>query len=721
MRESISRGILAEAGSSRDNPTVLALKRTGLAAALAACIGCVLLLRHLVLRDPLPFPALEEWLARRIAPLAARMQFTHALPLAVLALLAAALAALVLSWRGLALPSPARDVGLEGPRHPLLMRGVPARALLVAFAAAEAVLVVLMLGGSIPPVWLWAAGLFALVGLAACADRAAPERAPRDPAAGAAEVAGVLVLAAACAAVAGYRLNGWEWAGSEDSYGFYGVAWRLYGGKLNPAFLSPDGVYAMYAVASSWLQTILFPVLGLTGEALRAGNLVLVAALVVLGYAFARPLIGRAGAFATGALLGSSVLVQTYAKDGYNNLQGVAFAMLALTLASRAAATGRWTLLVLSGMAAGAGLFSYALAAISGAAVLLWLALSGRPSKRSLRAAAVFGVASLAAAAPCLLSRHYVHVHLSKLSAFSPELIADGPAATPLSSRVLQAVVQPALNLDPGHAAAGPRLDPVSTLLMLVGIASLAGGTGARTASRALLACALFWPVSIGLLQPYAYPSSPWVLLATPAWAFLAGCGVAALGAAVPFARAAGVVALVTVPAAVAWSTFQVHVVSLEIAPLPPLAFTVAAARAAGASGLPTVLVVPVPAQSGDGAPIEEAVAAADVPSVRIETPAFGDESLPARLEALKESPAVFVLYEVGARFPIRDRLRDSVRSAWPGAHEVLYRALAKKTAEPSVRVFINAPARAALPELPERCRSEDGPIPSWRADGAVR
>jgi hypothetical protein len=693
-------------GAARDNPAVLALRRTALAAALAACAGCVLFLRHLVFRETVPFPKLEEWLGRRIGPFADRMQFSQALPCALLALLAVAVLALVLAWKSLGLPSPARDVRLDGPEHAFFVRGAPARAFLAAFTAAEAVLVVLILRGSIPAVWLWTVGLVALAALAACADRSSVPRAKGGPAAGPAEVAGVLVLAAACAAVAGYRLNGWEWAGSEDSYGFYGVARELYEGVRNAPFLSPDGVYGLYSVASSWLQALLFPVLGPTGEALRAGNLVLVAALAVLGHVFARPLIGRVGAFATAALLGSSVLVQTYAKVGYNNLQGVVFAMLALTLASRAAATRRWTPLVLSGMAAGAGLFSYALAAISGAAVLLWLALSGRPSKRSFRAAAVFGLASLAAAAPCLLSRHYVDAHLIKLSVFSPELSEDAPARTPVASRLLHTLAQPAYNRDPAHAAAGPRLDPVSAVLLLVGIAALAGGAGARTASRALLALALFWPVSIGLLQPYAHTTSPWVLLATPAWAFLGGCGVAALGASLPLARAAGVVALATLSAAAAWSMWQVHVTSFVAAPLPPLAFTVAAARAAGVSGLPTVLVVPA-ASSGDGAPIVEAVKNAGVPSVRVETPAFGDESLRARLETLREKPAILVLYEIGAPFPPRDRLRDSVREAWPGAHEVFYRALATRTAEPSVRVFVNPRASGAEPLLPARNRSE--------------
>jgi hypothetical protein len=578
----------------------------------------------------------------------------------------------------------------------------------VIFAATEAVLVVLVRRDLIPPAWLWAASLLALAALAVCADRAAaPVRTPRVRAAWVGECAAVLGLAVACAALAGYRLNGWEWSGSEDSYGFYGVARDLTSGELRAPLLSPDGVFGLYAVASSWLQAVLFPVLGATGEALRAGNLVLVAALVGLGYAFARPLIGRTGAFATAALLGSSVLVQTYARYGYNNLQGLVFAMLALAFASRAAATGRWLPLVFSGMAAGAGLFSYALAAISGAAVLFWLACSARPSRRSLRAAAVFGVASLAAAAPCLLSRHYMASHLEKLSVFSPELAENGPGTTPLASRVLHAVAQPAMNLDSEHGAAGPRLDPVSALLLVVGFAALAGGTGTRTASLGLIALSLFWPISIGALQPYPYPMSPWVLLATPAWAFLGGCGVVALGRALPFTRAAEAVLLLAVPAAAAWSARQVHVESFRVAPLRPLAFTVATAQAAGAAGRPAVLVVPVPMDSDDGLTIREAVADADVPSVRVETPVWEDAGLEARLEALREGTAVLVLYETGASFPPRERLRALVRSAWPEAREVRYRSLPSEDSPRSATLFVSEHASALVPFLPSRNRSE--------------
>ena len=636
------------------------------------------------------------------------MQFDSALSFALLAALGVATAALALAWRGLGLPSPARDVRLAGPEHPFLCRGASGRAALATFAATEAILVVLVRRDSVPPAWLWVASLLAFAALAVCADRAAaPERAARVGAAGAGECAAVLVLAVACAALAGYRLNGWEWSGSEDSYGFYGVARDLTSRELPAPLLSPDGVYGLYAVASSWLQAVLFPVLGPTGEALRAGNLVLVAALVGLGYAFARPLIGRTGAFATAALLGSSVLVQTYAKYGYNNLQGVVFALLALTFASRAAGTGRWLPLVLSGMAAGAGLFSYALAAISGAAVLLWLACSARSSRRSLRAAAVFGVASLVAAAPCLLSSHYLTSHLEKLSVFSPELAEGGPGATPLASRVLHAVAQPALNLDPEHGAAGPRLDPVSALLLLAGFGALAGGRGARTASLGLIAVTLFWPISIGALQPYQYPTSPWVLLATPAWAFLGGCGVVALDRALPSTRATKAVLLLAVLAAAAWSALQVHVESFRVAPLRPLGFTIATARAAAASGRPAVLVVPVSENSDEGLTIREAVADADLHSVRVETPAWEDMGLPARLDALRESTAVLVIYEVGPSFPPRERLRNLVRSAWPDAREVRYFSLPSETSPPSATLFVNEHASAILPLLPARNRSK--------------
>ncbi len=688
---------------------MLVLRRAVLAAASLACVACVLFLRYLVLRDAVPFPSVEEWLSRGLAPFALRMQFPNAVPAFVLAVLAAAVAALVLAWKRLDLPSPARDVRLDGPGHPFVGHSRTAFACLAAFAATEAVLLAVMTRrDSVPPAGLWAAGLCALVGLALCADQGAPGRTTGGPPVRAAEVAGIVFVAAASTALAACRLNGWEWAGSEDSYGFYGVARELWLGRLTPPFLSPDGVFAMYSVASSWMQSVLFPFLGPTGTALRAGNLLLVAGLAVMGHVFARPLLGRAGAFATSVLLGTSVLVQTYAKNGYNNLQGAFLAMLALTLASRAAATRRWTPLVLSGLAAGLGLFSYALAAVSGAAVLLWIALSGRPSRRSLRAAAVFVLASLAAAAPCLLSRHYVRVHLDKLSVFSPELIEAGPVASPLVARVLHGLAQPVYNVEPGHAAAGPRVDPVSALLLLAGIAALAAGSGARTASRALLAVALFWPFVIGLLQPYATPTSPWVLLATPAWAVLGGCGVAAIGGALRFRGAVTIVALVTLPAAAAWSTWQVHAASFEVAPLPPLAFTVGVAQAAGASGVPTALVIPVPPNSGDAGPIVEAVASADVPSVTIETIAFGDPGLQPRLAELARKPAVLVLYEIGVPFAARDRLRESVRTAWPGAHEALYRALPSPDAEPSVRVFVNGRAAAAVPLLPTRNLSKE-------------
>jgi hypothetical protein len=263
--------------------------------------------------------------------------------------------------------------------------------------------------------------------------------------------------------------------------------------------------------------------------------------------------------------------------------------------------------------------------------------------------------------------------------------------------------VQPVYNRDVGHATGGPRLDPVSAVLVLAGLATLAGGIGARSASRALLATILFWPAAIALLQPYPYPGSTWFLLATPAWAMLGGCGVAALGAALPAGKGASLLALVALPAAAAWGAWQVHASALSVAPLSPLAYTVAAARAAGASGVPTVLVVALPPRSGAEAPIVEAVLDADVPAVTLEMRSDDDAELPMRLVALAGQPALLALYEVGEPHSSRDHLRESVRSAWPGAHEGLYRALASPPGEPCVRVFVNARANAAAAHLPTR------------------
>lgn len=682
-----------------------ALRRTSVVAALLACAAGILLLRQVLLRAPIILVDLEDRFAASLGPLAARLQFPNVVDGLLVAFLGAGFLALALAWKRNGLPSPARDVRLDGPAHPFLSRGVPSLACLTVLAAAELWTGAVMFRDEIPPAWLWLTGLAGFVALAVLADRKAAAAPDSSPPVRAAEVAGVALVAAGSAAVAGYRLHGWEWAGSPDSYGFYGVARDLFEGRLQRPFLSPDGVFGMYAIASSWLQAILFPFSGPTGAALRAGNLVLVAALAALGHVFARPLLGRTGAFATSVLLGSSVLVQTYAKNGYNNLQGLFFAMLTLTLASRAAATRRWTPLVLSGLAAGAGLLSYALAAISGAAVLLWIALSARPSKRSFRAVVVFGLASLAAAAPCILSRYYVEVHLDKVSPFSPELKEAGPTRPPLEGRVAQALVQPFYNLEPGHAAAGPRVDPVSALLLLAGAAALVAGVGARAASRALLAVCAFWPFAIGLLQPYYSPTSPWVLLATPAWAILGGSGVAALASAIPLARVAGAVALAALPAAAGWSTWQVHESSFASAPIPPLSFTVGVAQAAGASGVPTAFLVPM-LSAGEGSPVLEAVKAF-APSVKAESTTFDDPSLPARLEALRDEPAILVLY-AGGEIPARDGLYAIARAAWPGAREVRYRSLPSAAGEPSVQVFVNARARAAVPFLPARNRLEE-------------
>jgi hypothetical protein len=245
-------------------------------------------------------------------------------------------------------------------------------------------------------------------------------------------------------------------------------------------------------------------------------------------------------------------------------------------------------------------------------------------------------------------------------------------------------------------------VDPVSALLLLAGAAALAAGSGARIASRALLAIAAFWPLAIGFLQPYFSPTSPWVLLATPAWAILGASGVAALAAAFPLARAARAAALAALPAAAAWSTWQVHVSTFARAPIPPLSFTVGVAQAAGASGVPAAFLVPM-LSAGEGSPVLEAVNAF-APSLKGESTTFDDPSLPGRLAALRDEPAILVLY-AGGEIPARDGLYAIARAAWPGAREVRYRSLPSLAGEPSVGVFVNARALAAVPFLPARNR----------------
>ncbi|MEJ7763584.1 MAG: glycosyltransferase family 39 protein [Thermomicrobiales bacterium] len=214
------------------------------------------------------------------------------------------------------------------------------------------------------------------------------------------EIAAVVALLAVFVFLGTFDLDDWRYASIGDEGTFFYVARSFAtGGEQGRNLFSQDGVYGYHPVLGTYVVGQLMRVFGTDGVGWKTATLVPVAVALALGYLLARAWYGRRTALVFLGLAVTAHYLLAFTHTGYNNLDSLLFsigAMLFFTLGLRQASP---LFLVLSGIAAGFGWYTF----YSSRTVIVLLAaavvLTVRP-RRWVQTSTMIGIGFLAVIIP---------------------------------------------------------------------------------------------------------------------------------------------------------------------------------------------------------------------------------------------------------------------------------------------------------------------------------
>ncbi len=345
----------------------------------------------------------------------------------------------------------------------------------------------------------------------------------------------VLVLTLAALVMAMSRAWSWRFAFVGDEWGFFETArtflhqpgiWKLLGLR------APNDYHTVLSTAiQAW-------VMQLAGEDVFGWRLSSVLPFVLsvpLVYVLLRWLAGREAAFLGAVLFASSHILQTFSMVAYNNTQALLPLTLGLGLFAFASQRASVLRYLLVGIALGLGFFVFGLARLAVIPVgLLLLAFAWPLRKRMLPGWVPVAAGGLAASAPMLFHLANWQTML-KATPVRSEVVGRG---VNVSVQMVHNAVRGILAFLSGssntHFIAGPHTDPLTALLMLVGLGCiLAGLVRCKRARFWLLASGLF-VVAVSAIQQYGFIANTRMFILPPVYAVFAGLGGAALARLLP-------------------------------------------------------------------------------------------------------------------------------------------------------------------------------------------
>lgn len=338
-----------------------------------------------------------------------------------------------------------------------------------------------------------------------------------------------------------YQLDSWRYAFIGDEYAGYLLAKSYITDPASaPNLLSAVGVYDVHPAFASYIHSASLRLFGdsVYGWRLSEGLMVMLSAAAV--YALVRQLKGSGTGLLAAALFISSQHLLAFAHIGYNNLQGLVGFTAMLALAVYALQHRSTLAMFLCGTAAAFTFYTFSLTIPIIPLPLLLLALfvmlprSRETFSVRLRAvlplALIFVVAVVITASPRILNTAWLDQVLFNTIVDSPEA---REVTNPLTERILPNVVYSlTANLyfaNESHYITGPLADPITNILLLVGVTGMLVIMFQRSVIMWLLLGFIYAVVVNGALVPYAYPAHTRTYLLVPFYAVFAGLGAAYL------------------------------------------------------------------------------------------------------------------------------------------------------------------------------------------------
>ncbi|MEO8392999.1 MAG: glycosyltransferase family 39 protein [Chloroflexota bacterium] len=347
-----------------------------------------------------------------------------------------------------------------------------------------------------------------------------------------------VIIAVVGLAVYTYNINSWRYAWIGDEYSFFNEASTFVSGN-GRFLLDSRGVYDLNPVFSTFIQAGSMELFGRNIYGWRFSEILMVFLSAPAIYMLVRQLKGAGTGLLAVVVFVSAHHLLALTHVGYNNLQALpgfaamlAFAVLALKRQSRLA-------MFLCGVAAAFTFYVYGIAIPLMPLPLLLLGIwTLWPSREGLLHRLVgAGLLTLVFMTGLLLTALPRAFNLVWLNDLAAKTVSDSEMkdlTNPLFQQVIPNaiyVLGASLSFDQNsHYLSGAHSDPLTSALILAGIAGLIAVAMRRRVAIWLLLSFLLTTFIVGGLVPYPYPSNTRTFLEVPFYAIFAALGAAYLG-----------------------------------------------------------------------------------------------------------------------------------------------------------------------------------------------
>lgn len=377
------------------------------------------------------------------------------------------------------------------------------------------------------------------------------------------------------------ELTHWRYSFIGDEGAFFNRAKLLLDG-VEYSLFDLAGVYGMHPILDSAYLACFLKVFGANIVSWRIAEIVVLVSCSFLVYALVLILFGRIPAVVAAVFVGTNHHLMAFARIGYNNLHCVFLALLVVLFLTLAWRTERTCFTFLTGAAMGSCIYTFSVAMFIWPVVALLVAIKflRRPTLRELAAVALMIAAFALVVTPGLLTTPPQHLVDLAIDHGHREMALENPVGVARISLVRSFLV---FWVNPqwfDHFIGGPILDPISGVLVLIGLAL---GLVCSKNGAARIGVAWFG-IGLLLIAVAAYDITPFftrLLLLIPACAIFAAMGAWALDASLRGLRLRGKVATGAVIGLTAiiplLNLHQFHIASPKVLRINPETITVKA------------------------------------------------------------------------------------------------------------------------------------------------
>lgn len=377
------------------------------------------------------------------------------------------------------------------------------------------------------------------------------------------------------------ELTHWRYSFIGDEGAFFNRAKLLLDG-VEYSLFDLAGVYGMHPILDSAYLACFLKAFGANIVSWRIAEIVVLVSCSLLVYSLVLVLFGRIPALVAAVFMGTNHHLMAFARIGYNNIHCVLLAVLVVLFLTLAWRTERTLFTFLTGAAMGSCIYTFSVALFMWPVVALLVAVRflRRPTLRELAAVVLMIAAFALVVTPGLLTTPPQHLVDLAIDHGHREMALENPVGVARISLVRSFLV---FWVNPqwfDHFIGGPILDPISGVLVLIGLAI---GLVRPDNGAARIGVAWFG-TGLLLIAVAAYVITPFftrLLLLIPACAIFAAMGTWALEAALRGVRLSGKVAAGAVVGLTAvvpiLNLHQFHVASPKVLQMNPETITVKA------------------------------------------------------------------------------------------------------------------------------------------------